>query len=101
MPVVCIIRLSTLFFPYWIVLDALVLNYALTLEFLENAFYQGALAQFDNKIFADAGFPPWVRKRFEEIAAHEATHVQLLSDVLGDQATQPCNYSLCVFVFIG
>ena len=101
MPMVCIIYLSGLFFSYLVILDAIVLNFALTLEFLENAFYTGALKQFDSKAFEDAGFPSWVRNRFEEIAAHEATHVQVLSDVLGDQATQPCQYSLCVFVFIG
>jgi hypothetical protein len=73
--------------------DALVINYALTLELIENAFYTGALAKFDDTSFADAGFPDWVRNRFTEIAAHEAAHVLLLSTTLGDQATRPCNYT--------
>ncbi|KAF9526915.1 ferritin-like domain-containing protein [Crepidotus variabilis] len=73
--------------------DITVLNYALTLEHLENAFYSGALAKFDEKAFADAGYPSWVRGRFTEIAAHEKTHVDFLAKALGDKATQPCTYS--------
>ena len=76
--------------------DITVLNFALTLEHLENAFYQGALAQFDAKAFTDAGLPPFARGRFLQIADHEKTHVQFLSSTLGAQATQPCNYSLYV-----
>ncbi|KAJ7180890.1 ferritin-like domain-containing protein [Mycena filopes] len=73
--------------------DATVLNFALTLEHLENTFYSGALAKFDAKAFEDAGLPPWARGRFEQIAAHEAGHVAFLSAALGDKATHPCNYS--------
>lgn len=80
-------------------LDTAVLNYALTLEHLENAFYSGALAEFDEQAFQDAGLPSWARVRFLEVAAHEAAHVAVLSTVLGVQATQPCIYSLCVFFF--
>ena len=79
--------------------DVKVLNYALTLEHLENAFYSGGLAQFDDKAFRDAGLPSGARVRFSEIALHEAVHVAILTAVLGDQATQPCTYSLCVFFF--
>ena len=79
--------------------DVQVLNYALTLEHLENAFYSGALAQFDDKAFQDAGMPSGARERFSEIAVHEAAHVVILSAVLGNQATRPCEYSLCVLFF--
>jgi len=75
------------------VTDIDILNYALTLEYLENSFYSGALAQFDDAAFQAAGFPAWVRPRFEQIAQHEASHVQLLSSALGSSATMPCNYS--------
>ncbi|KAG5635842.1 hypothetical protein H0H81_009960 [Sphagnurus paluster] len=73
--------------------DATVLNFALTLEHLENAFYREALAKYDEKAFEKAGFHSWVRDRFAQVGAHEAAHVQFLSSALGSQATQPCNYS--------
>jgi hypothetical protein len=73
--------------------DTTVLNFALTLEHIENAFYSGALAKFDAKAFTDAGLPAFARARFEQVAAHEATHVQFLTGVLGSSATQPCTYT--------
>ncbi|KAG8729481.1 hypothetical protein FRC12_020949 [Ceratobasidium sp. 428] len=72
--------------------DTDILNYALTLEHLENAFYKGALEKFDANAFKKAGFKPFVRGRFQQIADHEATHVQFLSGALGDKATKPCTY---------
>ncbi|KAG8767367.1 hypothetical protein FRC12_006300 [Ceratobasidium sp. 428] len=72
--------------------DTDILNYALTLEHLENAFYKGALGKFDAKAFEKAGFEPFVRGRFQQIVDHEATHVEFLSEALGDKATKPCTY---------
>ena len=80
-------------------LDVDVLNYALTLEHLENAFYSGGLANSSQDDFQNAGLPPWARSRFEQVAAHEATHVATLTAALGDQATQACTYCLCVVFF--
>jgi rubrerythrin len=74
--------------------DTTVLNYALTLEHLENNFYSTALAKFDDAAFQAAGMPSWVRPRFAQIASHEKTHVAFLTKALGQDATQPCNYSL-------
>ncbi|KAJ3980777.1 ferritin-like domain-containing protein [Lentinula detonsa] len=73
--------------------DTVVLNYALTLEYLESAFYTGALSNFTEDDFTNDGLPQWARGRFEQIAAHEQAHVQLLSSALGANATQACNYS--------
>lgn len=73
--------------------DNAVLNFALTLEHLENAFYIEGLAKYDEKAFSDAGFSPFVRGRFTQIAQHEKTHVEFLSKALGDKATKPCQYS--------
>ncbi|TFK38842.1 ferritin-like domain-containing protein [Crucibulum laeve] len=73
--------------------DTTVLNFALTLEHLENAFYAGALEKFDEGAFKKAGLPSWARGRFVQIAAHEAAHVKFLSDALGDKATKPCTYN--------
>ncbi|KAJ9101673.1 hypothetical protein QFC21_003011 [Naganishia friedmannii] len=73
--------------------DVTILNYALTLEHLENAFYSQALNKMDAAAFESAGFPAWVRNRFAQICEHEASHVALLSGALGSAAVQPCEYS--------
>ncbi|KAJ7633454.1 ferritin-like domain-containing protein [Mycena polygramma] len=76
--------------------DTEVLNFALTLEHLESAFYQQALTRFSSSDFAAAGFSDWVRGRFEQIRDHEATHVTFLSTALnaaGAQAVEPCEYN--------
>ncbi|WWC58541.1 uncharacterized protein I303_101084 [Kwoniella dejecticola CBS 10117] len=78
------------------VTDTDILQYALTLEHLENAFYHQYLGQFDQAAFKKAGYPDWVRNRIENIAEHEAQHVALLSGALGSAATQPCTYSFGV-----
>ncbi|KAG8885767.1 hypothetical protein FRB98_001631 [Tulasnella sp. 332] len=73
--------------------DIQILQYALTLEHLENAFYDGALKKFNNKAFAKAGLPPFARERFEQIAAHEAEHVNFLTTALASNAVAACNYN--------
>ncbi|KAJ3504264.1 hypothetical protein NLJ89_g8028 [Agrocybe chaxingu] len=73
--------------------DTTILNFALTLEHLENAFYHGALAKYNAEAFKKAGFPRHTRARFAEIAAHEKTHVEFLTAALGESATKPCQYS--------
>lgn len=78
-------------------LDTHILQFALTLEHIEVAFYTLALQQFSQSAFIEAGYTPLVFQRFVEIGQHEQTHVDLLTAALGDQAPQACNYSLCVF----
>ncbi|KAF8916046.1 ferritin-like domain-containing protein [Mucidula mucida] len=73
-------------------LDTVILNYALTLEHLENAFYSEALSKYDDKAFTDAGLPSGARALFQQVAAHEQAHVDFLSKALGANATKPCTY---------
>ena len=59
-----------------------ILNYALTLEHFEAAFYKTANG-------ADGLIPEKYRGLFREIGEHEAGHVALLSGVLGNAAVKP------------
>jgi hypothetical protein len=76
--------------------DIDILNFALTLEHLENTFYTQGLSKFTQADFMHAGFPDWSYGRLKQIAAHEAAHVKLLETTLGDKATKPCTYKLSV-----
>lgn len=75
------------------VTDTDILQYALTLEHLEDNFYHTFLNKFSQADFKKAGYPDWVRSRIAQVAEHEAQHVALLSGALGAAATQPCTYN--------
>jgi len=66
-----------------------VLNYALTLELLENAFYRDSLATFGDQDFINGGFQVDVRNYIAEIGAHEAAHVETLTSVITDLGGTP------------
>ena len=73
------------------------MQFALTLEQVENALYSQALDQFGPDAFKKEHFPQWVRNRIVQIGNHESTHVSFLSDALrAANATVPvaCNYTL-------
>jgi hypothetical protein len=56
-----------------------VLNYALTLEHIENVFYRDGLAMFDAAAYEALGFQAGVRDRIAMIGSHEAEHVAFLT----------------------
>jgi len=75
--------------------DGVILNYALTLEHLENTFYHEALAKFSEADFRKAGVNPEFYCNLKEIASDEATHVSFLSGALsaaGVTPTAACTY---------
>lgn len=74
--------------------DDQILNFALTLEHLESAFYAQGLSNFSYVDFERAGFPAWVRDRYAQVAQHEAGHVEFLEMALGEDATKACQYKL-------
>ena len=88
--------------------DIDVLNYALTLEHLEYAFYRDGLAQFANdNDFTGAGFPAGTRARFLEIRDHEKAHVDALTQTIqslgGTPVAEACynfGYGTSVTAFV-
>ena len=77
--------------------DVDILNFALTLEHLENAYYQQGLSKYSEQDFLDAGLPQWARGRFQQVAAHEKTHVEFLTTAInaaGAHPVEPCEYQL-------
>ncbi|MFC6835341.1 ferritin-like domain-containing protein [Halomarina ordinaria] len=80
--------------------DVDILNYALTLEHLEYAFYRDALEHFDERHFEGVGSPgdrvfnsPRPRygtyQRFEEIRDHEGEHVDVIAATIEDLGGTP------------
>ena len=81
------------------VTDADILNYALTLEHLEDKFYREGLANFTADQFASAGFPAPFYDNLKEISSDEMTHVAFLTAALkaaGYPAVQECTYAFGV-----
>jgi hypothetical protein len=64
------------------VTDGDVLNYALTLEHLEDKFYRDGIMNFTQKQFADAGFDATFYQNLQEISYDETTHVSFLTTAL-------------------
>ena len=65
-----------------------VLNYALTLEHLEAAFYRDGLEEFDEEAFEEADLGP-ARPFLEQIRDHEIEHVEVLTDTIGQLGGEP------------
>lgn len=77
--------------------DVSILNYALTLEHLENAFYRDGLAEFaDDELVGATVLDPYgdeirsaVPGRLAAIGAHEAAHVEAIAATVTDLGGEP------------
>lgn len=69
--------------------EADVINFALTLEHLESAFYRDGLAEFGEEGITGLGFQASVFENLSEIAAHEAAHVEVLTGVVTELGGTP------------
>ena len=69
--------------------DLDVLTFALTLERMEAAFYRQGLRTFDEAAFRAANRPDSVRPNLEAIRDHEQTHVETLTQAIGDRGGTP------------
>ncbi|KAL8746792.1 MAG: hypothetical protein Q9190_001236 [Brigantiaea leucoxantha] len=81
------------------VTDADILNYALTLEHLEDKFYRDGLANFTESDFADAGFDATFYNNLKEVSSDESTHVSFLTTALKAAGATPvaeCTYAFGV-----
>ncbi|KIY02551.1 uncharacterized protein Z520_01016 [Fonsecaea multimorphosa CBS 102226] len=79
--------------------DITILQFALTLEHLENTFYKEAFSSFQLQDFIDAGFDEEFFINLEFIASDESAHVEFLIAAIesaGVQPVQPCQYSFPV-----
>jgi hypothetical protein len=66
-----------------------VLNYLLSLGYLERALYRDGLEAFDADAFAALGYRPGVRNTIAAIADHEQHHVDALAAMVADQGGEP------------
>ncbi|KIX06886.1 uncharacterized protein Z518_04862 [Rhinocladiella mackenziei CBS 650.93] len=79
--------------------DITILQFALTLEHLENTFYQQAFNTFTLQHFLDAGFDEDFFLNLQFIASDESAHVELLQVAIqsaGIVPVAPCQYSFPV-----
>lgn len=76
--------------------DADILNYALTLEHLEDTFYRDALAMYTMEDFKAAGYTEDVYNKIKTVSSDEATHVSFLTGALTAAGAKPvdaCTYN--------
>jgi hypothetical protein len=77
-------------------IDVTVLQFALTLEHLENAFYKEALGNFTQQMFMDAGYSATYYNNIKYIATDEESHVLFLQTAITAAGYAPvvaCSYN--------
>ena len=73
-----------------------ILNYALTLEHLEDKFYREGLANYSHNAFVEAGFLDPFYENLKEVSSDETAHVDFLTKALkaaGVPSVLECTYS--------
>lgn len=78
------------------VTDGDILNYALTLEHLENTFYREGLKKYSSADFVKAGFTADQYNKLMIVSSDEATHVSFLTSALQAAKVTPvaeCQYN--------
>ncbi|KAL5349600.1 hypothetical protein ACLOAV_005895 [Pseudogymnoascus australis] len=76
--------------------DADILQYALTLEHLEDNFYRQGLAKFTQAQFEAAGFDATFYANIQKVSSDETEHVNFLTSGLTDAGAKPvaaCTYN--------
>jgi len=77
--------------------DVEILNYALTLEHLEDTFYRQGLANFTLHDFEAAGFDNETYTRIQTVSGDEKTHVEFLTGAL--KAANATPVAACTYAF--
>ena len=73
---------------------ATILNYALTLEHLEDKFYREGLANYTSADFAAAGFDATFYSNLQRVSYDEMTHVSFLTAGLTGMSYWPLGRSV-------
>jgi hypothetical protein len=76
-----------------------VINYALTLEHIETAFYRDGLAELGESGITALGFQASVFANLSDIAAHEAAHVEALIPVVESLGGTPVEEATYAFPY--
>lgn len=62
--------------------DGIILNYALTIEYLQQAFYRRGLEEFKGNAFSSVGFAHLFRDNLIQIYSDKKTHIAFLTKTL-------------------